>query len=109
MPIGKSAKKSLRQSRTHHLRNVSFRQKLRQAIRVFGAKPSLKTFEPVQSLLDKAVKENIFHPHKTARLKSRFAKKLSPSAAKEPVASKPSPKTKTVKKTAASKKAKKMS
>jgi len=72
MPISKSAKKSLRVSRTKYAHNVSLRKTLKEKIK----KVSEKTINVTFSLIDKAAKNNLIHPNKAARLKSRLAKKI---------------------------------
>ncbi len=74
MPISASAKKSLRVAERNHKKNVTFKTNLRLAVKKFLASPSADSLKEVYSLLDKAVKNNIFHKNKTARLKSEYSK-----------------------------------
>lgn len=76
MPIGRSAKKSLRKSLKLRRVNASFKIKLKQAIKKFLDKPSEKGLVEAQSMLDKAKKENIWHINKISRIKSQMSKKL---------------------------------
>lgn len=76
MPISSSAKKSLRKALKNNKENVSFKNKLRTIVKKFLAKPSAEGLKEVYSILDKAVKKNIFHKNKTARLKANYSKKV---------------------------------
>lgn len=105
MPITKSAKKSLRVSRTKHAANETQRTTLEKAIRLADA----KTINHVVSLIDKAAKTGIIHKNKAARLKSQLAKKISTPKTEKKVlkvekVSKVSKVAKTVKKTVKAKK-----
>ena len=93
MPISLSAKKSLRKSLKNHKDNVSFKNQLKTTVKKFLAKPSNDGLKEVYSILDKAVKKNIFHKNKTARLKGQYSKKVGGEGIKKVVAKK-----KTVKK-----------
>ena len=72
MPHHKSAKKRLRQSKEHRLRNRGQRTELRRA--VGAARKSAEALPAGQSALDVAARRGIIHPNKAARLKSRLAK-----------------------------------
>jgi len=61
MPISSSAKKSLRKSLKNHKENVSFKDQLKATVKKFLAKPTDEALKGVYSVLDKAVKNNIFH------------------------------------------------
>ncbi len=74
MPISASAKKSLRVANRNHKVNVTFKTNLRLTIKKFLASPSSEGLKDVFSILDKAVKNNLFHKNKTARLKSEYNK-----------------------------------
>lgn len=76
MPIGQSAKKSLRKSRKNNKANVALKSKVKSGTKVFLEKPTMESLKKVYSLLDKAVKNHIFHINKAARLKSRYSKKV---------------------------------
>jgi ribosomal protein S20 len=77
MPIGRSAKKSLRKAVKNKKSNVSFKAKIKLAIKTFLVKPSEKSLVEVQSILDKAKKKNIFNKNKIDRIKSRLSKKIA--------------------------------
>ena len=93
MPISSSAKKSLRKSLKNHKDNVSFKNTLKTTVKKFLAKPTAEGLKEVYSILDKAVKKNLFHKNKTDRLKSNYSKKVGGEGVKKIVAKK-----KTVKK-----------
>jgi len=100
MPISLSAKKSLRKSLKNRKENVAFKNKVKKIVKDFTAKPSAESLKLVYSIVDKAAKKNIFHHNKAARLKAKFSRQLE---GKGEVKAAPK-KTKTVKKTAKSKK-----
>lgn len=93
MPISLSAKKSLRKALKNRKDNLSLRKKIKSVVKKFISEPSVDGLKNVYSILDKAVKKNIFHKNKVARLKSNYSKKVAKkeTSVKE--------KTKTVKKT----------
>lgn len=72
MPITKSAKKALSGSKAKYVHNEKQRKELDKALK----KVNEKTFSKVVSLIDKAVKNNLFHPNKASRMKSAIAKKI---------------------------------
>jgi len=72
MPHHKSAKKRLRQSTEHRLRNRGQRTILRRAIK--GARADASQLTAAQSAADTAAQSGIIHPNKAARLKSRLMK-----------------------------------
>ncbi|KKU92316.1 MAG: 30S ribosomal protein S20 [Microgenomates group bacterium GW2011_GWA1_48_10] len=76
MPVIKSAIKKLRQSLARTERNRSVKRQIKEKIAQFKVKPTVKTFASLSSSLDKAAKSNLFHPNKSARLKSRLSKFL---------------------------------
>jgi small subunit ribosomal protein S20 len=80
MPITKSAKKSLRVSRTKQAVNKINTANLEIAIR----KADAKSVNHAMSLIDKAAKTGLIHDNKAARLKSQLAKKLGTPKAQKP-------------------------
>lgn len=72
MPITKSAKKSLKVSRTKKAVNDQKRIALSKALK----KVDEKTINHAVSLIDKAAKTGIMHKNKAARMKSQLAKKF---------------------------------
>ncbi|MDD2224644.1 MAG: 30S ribosomal protein S20 [Candidatus Shapirobacteria bacterium] len=88
MPISLSAKKSLRKSLKNHKDNVSFKNRLKTIVKKFLAEPTNEGLKGVYSILDKAVKKNIFHKNKSDRLKSNYSKKVGGEGVKKVVAKK---------------------
>lgn len=82
MPIGRSAKKSLRKSVKNKKVNSSFKNKVKDIIKKFLQKPEKKSFGEVQSVLDKAEKKHLYPKNKVARLKARYAKKVGKAVEK---------------------------
>ncbi len=76
MPIGLSAKKSLRKSLRNNKANKSLKLKVKTASKAFLEKPSADGLKAVYSIVDKAVKNHIIHAHKAARLKAHYSKKV---------------------------------
>ncbi len=76
MPISLSAKKSLRKALKNNKENVLFKTKLKLTVKKFLVKPSTDGLKEVYSILDKAVKNGVYHKNKTDRLKSNYTKKL---------------------------------
>lgn len=95
MPIGKSAKKSLRQALRNKKTNWDFKSKLKELIKTFLAKPTETAYVEAQSALDKAQRKNIWHRNKISRVKSQLAKKIGKEVV---VAKKVKAKKKTIKK-----------
>jgi len=77
MPISLSAKKSLRKSVKNRKTNVLFKNRVKTVTKKFLIKPTSEGLKEVYSVLDQAIKKNIFHKNKTARLKGEYAKKLA--------------------------------
>jgi len=83
MPISQSAKKALRQSRKREIQNRAVKVKIKKQMKEILS--SAKKKDPklailasnATSTIDKAVKGNIIHKNKAARLKSRISKVLS--------------------------------
>jgi len=100
LPITKSAKKSLKVSRTKKAANDTKRIALSKALKKVDA----KTVNETISLVDKAAKTGVMHKNKASRIKSRLAKKYGTPKAEKKVTAKA---TKPAKKTATKKTAKK--
>jgi small subunit ribosomal protein S20 len=81
MPVIKSAIKKLRKDKVREERNDMFRKQLRDALRAVK-KPEAKftTIKDAHSLIDKAVKNNLIHANKAARMKSQTAKIIKPTS-----------------------------
>jgi small subunit ribosomal protein S20 len=76
MPISASSKKSLRKSIKNHKANSFLKNKFRDLVKKFTAKPTIENMKEAQSMLDKAVKKGILHKNKVARMKSQLSKKI---------------------------------
>lgn len=80
MPIIKSAKKKLRQDKKRKKQNLTYIEGYKQAIKKLkkASAPDKinQLVKQAYSRLDKAVKKNIIHKNKAARLKSGVAKFL---------------------------------
>lgn len=76
MPILKSASKKLRQSVRKRDQNRAVKTGIKELLDGFHKKPTPAAFSKLSSALDKAVKTNIIHKNKAARLKSRLSKLL---------------------------------
>ncbi|MDO8574713.1 MAG: 30S ribosomal protein S20 [bacterium] len=84
MPITKSAKKALRQSKKRRARNLKqsrlFKDEvkaLKKTIAAKDKKSALESLPKVYKAVDKAVKTNILKKNTAARLKSRLAKTVN--------------------------------
>ena len=82
MPITRSAKKKLRQDVKRQRNNNFVKVAVREAIKKFRKNRSEKLLNDAFSLVDKALKKNLFHPNKAARLKSSLAKMVKTSKKK---------------------------
>lgn len=85
MPVIKSAIKKLRQDKKRQKQNENIERKMDQAYKKALKVRSEKTVASAFSTIDKAVKANIIHKNKAARLKTKLAKK--PTKTATPVAS----------------------
>lgn len=119
MPIIKSAKKRVKQTRKATVRNAKVKKSLRGALKSFTKTASAKNHSAAQSAIDTAVKKGLMHKNKAARKKRQLAaaakkagmkvekkavkatrtvvKKATPAkkvAAKKPAAKKPAAKKK---------------
>jgi ribosomal protein S20 len=74
MPITQQASKKLRRDRKRALDNALKRLHVREAVKAARKSPSKKTLQKAYKVLDKASKNNLIHPHKSARLKSRLSR-----------------------------------
>ncbi len=75
MPIIKSAIKKVRKDKTRTKRNEERLTALKALLKKARNGKAVKDIQKVFSALDKAVKVNLIHPNKSARLKSRLTKK----------------------------------
>lgn len=84
MPIIKSAIKKVRKDKGRTQRNKKRGTALKALLKKARTTKAAKDIQAVFSSLDKAVKVNLIHPNKSARLKSRLSKLVSqPSSAKQ--------------------------
>lgn len=80
MPIIKSAIKKVRKDKARTERNQKRGLNLKSLIKKTRKEKSDKNLKAVFSALDKAVKVNLIHKNKAARLKSRLTKNASKEA-----------------------------
>ena len=79
MPVIKSAIKKLRKDKVRTARNDIFRKTLEQAVRSAKKQKTAKSVSAAVSQLDRAVKKNMIHKNRAARIKSALAKLSRPS------------------------------
>ena len=76
MPILQNAKKALRVSKRKALVNQPIRARVKTMVESAKKKPTKDSLAGAYSALDKAVKRNLIHWKKAARLKGKVAKLL---------------------------------
>ncbi len=76
MPILPNAKKALKVSQRKEKVNQKIRSLVKTARKRLELEPTQKNLDALYSTIDKAVKKNVFHRNKGARLKSQAAKIL---------------------------------
>ena len=84
MPRIKSAKKALRQSHAHNIRNRGQRSELRNAVkrvRTGEGAAAVEAYAQAVRLLDRAARKGLIHPNNAARHKSRLAAAVKKAAA----------------------------
>ena len=77
MPILKNAKKALRSSKRKAVVNSRTRSKMRTAVAAVEASANKETVSEAFSRIDRAVKKNLIHKNKAARLKSQVARMIT--------------------------------
>lgn len=77
MPVIKSAIKKLRRDKKLERENDAFRGTLEHAIKTAQKSRAKKDVSFAFSMIDKAVKKHLIHKNKAARLKSKFAEKVT--------------------------------
>jgi len=101
MPVIKSAKKQMRQSKAHAVRNRTMKdayrakvKEVKKGIGVLDAKKIQEKLSESYKLIDKAAKKNVLHKNTAARKKSKLAKlvKEGKKAKKEVAKKKPTKK-----------------
>ncbi|HAV15470.1 MAG TPA: 30S ribosomal protein S20 [Candidatus Pacebacteria bacterium] len=87
MPITSSALKALRQAKKHTELNRTFRTRIKSTVDAMKKTPTAELLTEAFSALDRAVKKNILHKNKAARLKSSLSKlmKSAESSVVKPV------------------------
>lgn len=80
MPIIKSAKKALRQTKRRTKKNQGKKSALKLQLTKFRKEKNAKQLGIIYSLVDKMVKNKIIHKNKAGRIKSRLAKSLKKQA-----------------------------
>ena len=83
MPVTKSAVKKLNQDKLRHKRNLIAKNLAKEAVKKYLEKPTEKLLREAYSALDRALKKNIYHRNKIARLKSSLSVYLVKSAKKK--------------------------
>lgn len=78
MPVIKSAIKKYRRDKKKEKENNVFRKKLSDSIRAAKKQKTSKTVAQAFSIVDKAVKKNMLHKNKAARIKSSLSKLAKP-------------------------------
>lgn len=92
MPVTKSAIKTLRKEKRKEKINNNLRENLREGLRKAKKIKSAEQIRKAISFVDKAVKKNLIHKNKAARIKSSLSKlSKKPLNIKAKVASKTKP------------------
>ena len=82
MPVIKSAIKKLRRDRKREKENDEFKKSLDRALRVAKKQKTAKAVSEAASTIDKAVKKNVIHKNRAARIKASLSKLAKPQTAK---------------------------
>ena len=77
MPVTKTAKRALRNSRRKRTRNINILKNIDILKRIFKKNPSAKSFGRLVSEVDKATKKNLIHKNKASRIKSRLSRLIN--------------------------------
>jgi small subunit ribosomal protein S20 len=78
MPVIKSAKKKLRQDIKREIVNDLLRKTLKDTLKEAQKSKTAEKIKKAVVLTDKAVKKNLIHKNKAARIKSRLSKLMKP-------------------------------
>ena len=98
MPVIKSAVKKLRQDIKRTKKNDDFRHRLDLSVKAAKKSPTPAKISEATSMVDKAVKNNLMHRNKAARIKSSLSKLAKPaSKTTTKTSSKPTEKKTTIK------------
>jgi small subunit ribosomal protein S20 len=74
LPIHKSAKKRLRQSKKANIQNRSIKSEIKTLVKKVEASLDEKDLKPTLSLLDKAARKRAIHKNQASRVKSRLTR-----------------------------------
>ena len=80
MPVHKSVKKRLRQSKKANIQNRSIKSEIKTFVKKVEASLDEKDLKETISLLDKAARKRVVHKNQAARIKSRLTKLVSQKA-----------------------------
>lgn len=107
MPLLKHAKKKLRQDKKRTIANKRVKVTYKSQVKDAKENPTLESISAAFSSVDKAVKKQIIHANKAARIKSGLSKLAPAGAAGEKKTTKNAAPAKTEKKATAKKSTKK--
>ena len=85
MPVIKSAQKKLRKDHKLTKRNKNFSDLFKKGLKKVKKTPTEKNIREAVRLADKAVKNNLIHKNKAARIKSKLSKLIKKTNQKTPV------------------------
>lgn len=88
MPLIKSAKKKLRQDKKRQKRNKSTKDFLKEVLKKARQTPTVESIRIAVKTTDKAVKKQLIHKNKAARVKSSLSKLISGVKTPAPVKAK---------------------
>jgi small subunit ribosomal protein S20 len=88
MPIIKSAKKALRQTKKRTALNRTKKMAFKSALKEFKKKKDPKAVTLIYSLVDKMAKAGVVHKNRAARIKSYLAQQISQTSTSKPVQAK---------------------
>lgn len=74
LPVHKSAKKRLRQSKKANIQNRSIKSEIKTFVKKVEASLDEKDLKGTISLLDKAARKRVIHKNQAARIKSRLSR-----------------------------------
>ena len=74
MPVTRTATRALRKSERKHVVNNKRKKILNKSVKEVVAKPSAATLSEAFSQIDKAVKNQLIHKNRAARMKSSLSK-----------------------------------
>ncbi len=83
MPTHKSTEKRMRQNRKRYQRNMTYRTRLKNTVKLFKSiqdpEEAREKYPELVSVIDKSLKKGILNERKAARMKSRLSRNLSSS------------------------------